>query len=269
MKKKMIGILCCMLMIVATLPVTGTLTVQPSKNGTENTQSEPLQSTPASPGFIGIKIVAKVTSVDDPNNLLGGVIQENDTMTGKYVYDPGIPDADPNPAKGHYSFTSSSCKFEVVADGLTFKNNPSNMDLSIWILNNFYGNTDEYQVLSLNNLQLDNGMLVTVIQWFLEDLNGTALDSDALPTTAPALVDWEQNGLIILGKDPGDPAKLYGIYAKVTSATKSSEVDVDEANNGGFSETMPFQYNQPLMHFWMKLLERFPSAFPILRHLMG
>lgn len=33
--------------------------------------------------------------------------------------------------------------------------------------------------------------------------------------------------------------------------------------------TMPRSYNIPLMQYWTKLLERFPNAFPILRHLLG
>ncbi|MFA5102676.1 MAG: PKD domain-containing protein, partial [Candidatus Thermoplasmatota archaeon] len=33
--------------------------------------------------------------------------------------------------------------------------------------------------------------------------------------------------------------------------------------------TMPFSYDHPILHFWKAFFERFPNAFPILRHLMG
>jgi len=33
--------------------------------------------------------------------------------------------------------------------------------------------------------------------------------------------------------------------------------------------TMPCSYNIPLIHFWERLFERSPHAFPILRHLLG
>jgi len=47
----------------------------------------------------------------------------------------------------------------------------------------------------------------------------------------------------------------------------------DTDNNWGpwgeLEVTMPFSYNMPFLQFWMKLLERYPNAFPILRHLLG
>jgi hypothetical protein len=38
---------------------------------------------------------------------------------------------------------------------------------------------------------------------------------------------------------------------------------------GTLSVTMPYSYNLPFMQFWLKIFERFPYAFPLLRHLMG
>lgn len=245
-----------MLMVVTAVPVTSAV---------NNTQLQVSAS-----GFIGIKIVAKVNSVDDPNNLLGDVIQVNDTITGKYVYDPGIPDSDPDTTRGHYPFTSSACKFEVFADGLTFKNNPSNMDFGIWIYNNHFGNTDEYSVLSLNNLQLDNGMLVTTIQWDIMDLNGTALDSDALPTTAPVLTEWELNSLILIGTDPADPTKTYGITAQVTKVTKNIAIDVEGVERNWATPTfLSSRIPSSFQVFWERMFQRFPQVFPILRQLLA
>jgi hypothetical protein len=257
MKNKIIGIFVCTLMMFATLvPVVAA----------ENVQAP---DTLAS-GIVGIKIVAKVDSVNDPNNLLGGVIHVNDTIKGKYVYDTGIPDSDPDTTQGHYKFTSTSCRFEVTAGGLVFKTNPSNMDYNIDISNNHISNWDEISVLSLNNLQLDNGMLVTIIQWDLVDYNGTALDSDALPTTAPVLTDWTSaNSLLLIGKDPSDLSKNYMIFAHVTRATKSKAVDVSGAEGRTPSMIIPYQYNHSFSQFWDKFFERFPNSFPRLRHLMG
>lgn len=237
---------------------------------TKNNAVYTYQTIPTNPGLIGIKIIAKVYSIYDPDNLLGGVIELNDTISGKYVYDSGIPDSNPDTTIGHYEFTSSSCRFEVTAGGLIFKTNPSNMDLSIWIYNNHLGNSDEYTVLSLNNLQLDNGMLVTVIQWDLVDYSGTVFDNDVLPTTAPDLADWtSQNNLILVGKDPSDPAKTYGIWAHVTQATKGKAIDMYGAESGTPSIIIPYQYNIPFLQFWNRLFERFSYAFPILRNLLG
>jgi hypothetical protein len=37
---------------------------------------------------------------------------------------------------------------------------------------------------------------------------------------------------------------------------------------GTLEVTMPFSFNIPFLQFWMRLLERFPNAFPILRFLL-
>ena len=53
-------------------------------------------------------------------------------------------------------------------------------DVEVW---------DEHAVPSTNNLQLSNGMLVLSIHFYLLDVNGATLNSDALPTTAAVLAD--------------------------------------------------------------------------------
>jgi hypothetical protein len=258
MKHKIVGVFACMLMIATFLPVV-------------SAANEKSTDTLAS-GLIGIKLAAKVFSVDDSNNLLEGAIEINDSITGKYIYDSGIPDSNPNPSHGIYQFKSSSCGFALKAGGLDFKTNPSDVQFNIDIYNNYITDWDEISVLSANNLQLSNGMLVTLIQWDLVDNNGTAIDSDVLPTTAPVLEDWPtSNNLILLGTDPSNPTKTYAIYAHVTSATKPIAIDVHnaESNLATLMSTRQFFYSLPIMQFWIKIFERFPYAFPILRHLMG
>lgn len=258
MRKKIIGMVICTLMITTVLPMAGAANVQ-SPNMLAS-------------GFIGIKLVAKVYSVDDPNNLLGGAIKVNDTITGKYVYDPGIPDSNPNPSHGIYQFTSSTCRFEVKAGGFDFKTNPSDVAFNIDTFDNYITGWDEISVLSTNNLQLSNGMLVTVIQWDLVDGNGTAIDSDALPTTAPVLEDWpSSNVLFLIGKNPSDPTKIYGILAHVTRATKSIAIDGEntQSNLAALTSTTHFFYDHLFLQTWERLLERFSQRGPILRHLLG
>jgi hypothetical protein len=224
--KKIIGILFCMLMIATALPIADAVNVQSTWCLKENIYSKYYQINQVNTGVIGIRIVAKVFEVNDPNNLLGGVIKVDDTITGKYIYDSGTVDTNPNPKIGEYPYTSSSFGFEVNAGGLVFKTNPSNVDFGLYIANNWY-NFDFYTVYSYNNLQLSNGMLVNDIRWQLVDYNGTAIDSDVLPTTAPVLADWEsQFGLSLSGKDPDDLSKEYTIRAHVAKATKKLSTDV-------------------------------------------
>jgi hypothetical protein len=253
MKNKIIGIFVCMLMIVTALPVAGAANVQTTWDVRENSYSELYLNTPSS-GLITIKIVAKVYEVDDPYNLLGGAIKVNDIINGKYIYDSGTPDEDPNPAIGTYRHTSSSFGVVVKAGGFDFKTNPSDVDFLIQILDNYYIQ-DAYIVNSPNNLQLSNGMLVNEISWYLVNNNNlTVVTSDVLPTTAPVLADWtEINDLRLIGSHPSQPFKIYGIKAHVTKATKTKARDA-------------FFTAQPIL-IW--LLERFPNMFPIPRHLMG
>lgn len=212
----------CTLMIATVLPVVGAANVQ---------SPDTLAS-----GLIGIKIVAKVYEVTDPHNLLGGVIKVNDTITGKYVYDAGTPDAFPaDPSVGKYDMISSSCGFEVGAGGLIFKTNPSDVDFYLLIINDYYAgypHPDLYVVCSQNNLQLANGMIVDWFQWELKDPNGTVLTNDSLLTTAPVLANWVSiYGLTLYGYDPANPSKEYVVRAHVTKATKNCVI-------GGYDATI-------------------------------
>jgi len=247
--------------------------VQTAWSAKGNNYSNLYQNAPADPmGFITIKLVAKVTSVIDYDNLLKGVMKVNDTITGEYVYDSGTLDTYSDPSIGHYEYTSSSFGFEVKAGGLVFKTNPSDVEFSIWIYNSVFYGSDEFIVLSSNNLQLSNGMLVTFIQWHLVDDNGTAIDSDALLTKAPVLADWKSSNTLMLGgKDPSDPNKAYMITAKVTRATKSKSVDTYDVKSElrTSSLTIPNQYNILFTQYMVKLFERLSHSFPVLRYLFG
>jgi hypothetical protein len=252
MNKKIVGIFVFTLLIVTAISATGAMNVQTTWYVHENNHYKPYQNTPAnSPGFICIKIIAKVAYISDTYNLLGDVIQINDTISGKYTYDSGTPDSNPDPKIGDYRHISSSFGIEVKAGNLVFKTNPSNVDFLIELVND-YGNPqrDFYLVQSYNNLQLSNGMFVDRIYWQLEDNTSSALSNTALPTTAPVLPKWQSKlGLTLIGYDPDNPSKGFVIRAHVTKATKSKARDV-------------YFTTQPIL-IW--LLERFPNIFPILQ----
>jgi hypothetical protein len=50
---------------------------------------------------------------------------------------------------------------------------------------------------------------------------------------------------------------------------KAKDINGNEGDWGQLSVTMPYSYNIPFQPFWEKLFERFPHAFPLLRHLLG
>ena len=72
---------------------------------------------------------------------------------------------------------------------------------------------------SRNNLPLANGFQVGNITWQLVDSTGTAVSSDALPTTAPRLADYQSNILIVIGEKSGN---IFDFAAQVTKVTKVS-----------------------------------------------
>lgn len=248
MKKKIIGVLICILFIINASLVIGTANFQTRCYVKENNYSEIYLITPANPSFITIKIDAKVDQVTDPYNLLGGIIHVNDTISGKYIYDPLAEDAYPNiPDVGIYLMNSSPCGFEVKASGLIFKTNqtnPNDINLNIEILNNYSDNGDIYAVLSDNNLPLSNRMLVDEIYWVLIDQNATALSDETLPTTAPNLSKWNSNGLCLIGGDPSSYYKIYSITAHVTKVTKTKARDNIAIDN----PILRFLENHPLLY---------------------
>ena len=75
--------------------------------------------------------------------------------------------------------------------------------------------SDDYVIASVDNNDLSNGTLVDIISWALSDSTGDALLSDAVPTAAPVLDDWQFNRL----KLEGDKSNFFLINAHVTSAT--------------------------------------------------
>ena len=87
MKNKIIGMVVCMLLIATALPIVNAMNVQTAWYTKKNNCSDPYPSNPAfSPGRVAIEIVAKVTEVSDSDNILGGAIHVDDTITGSFIF---------------------------------------------------------------------------------------------------------------------------------------------------------------------------------------
>jgi len=272
MKNKIIGIILCMLIFSPVLPVASAMNFQTLWCLKNNSNSIPYITTDSSK--ITVKIVATITEVQDSNTLLGGAIHVNDTITGKYVYDTGVADSEPDPNYGSYLYTSSPYGFEVKVGNFDFKSDPNNVYFAIGIINDWsmYGSPprDDFSLGSLNNLPLSNGLLVTSLEWDLTDTTATALSSDALPTTAPVLADWNSGqGVFIEGHSPSHPSQTFRIFAHVTEATKRNAINIFGTESGTPSTILPNHYNIPFMQFWITILERFPNAISILHNLLS
>jgi len=79
-------------------------------------------------------------------------------------------------------------------------------------------------------------------------------------------VEWSgpyASGMIVTVKHTFAAKGTYTIQAKAKDTLWV------ESTWGYLEVTMPCSYNIPLQWFWERVFERFPNAFPILRHMMG
>jgi len=170
-----------------------------------------------------VAITAEVTSVGDGTGtgLLENRINVGDTITGVYIYDLSTPDSDRWPDRGLYEHDASPAGITLMVGGLVFMTDPENVDFTVDIRDNagyIWGSEDSYALEAQNNLPLENGFPVQYISLELRDSSFSALSSDALPTTAPVLEDWDwETGFITIrswwGREYG-----FGIHANLTSA---------------------------------------------------
>ncbi|MFZ0034907.1 MAG: PEP-CTERM sorting domain-containing protein [Sedimentisphaerales bacterium] len=174
-----------------------------------------LAGAPLAKGYpVTIYIEAVVDTVEDSGNYLEGQINAGDIITGYYTYESTTPDSSPlDPVVGHYYHYSPPSGTSLTVSNFEFKTDPANVDFLVGIVNNNTSGQDIYWIDSYNNLDLSNGTSVDSITWQLNDPTGTVFSSDALPTTAPVLEDWQSNHLRVHGERGG-----YFINAHVTSA---------------------------------------------------
>jgi hypothetical protein len=86
-------------------------------------------------------------------------------------------------------------------------------------------------------------------------------------------IDWGDNSTLDSGFfESGEEVTVShtwwtkGVY---TIRVKAIDENFAESSWVSLTVTMPCSYTNPFLQFWMKLLERYPNAFPILRHLLG
>ncbi len=168
--------------------------------------------------LIPIAINAEVTSVWENLGALEGRVNVGDLITGVYVYDSATPDSYPDLSKniGLYEHYTSPAGITLTIGGFVFMTDPANVDFSIYIINDppvIGGLQEGYDIESRNNLPLPNGVLVGSISLSLRNYAGDVLSTDALPTTAPVLDDWN------LGRElaVGGIGRSFVVDARMTS----------------------------------------------------
>jgi hypothetical protein len=169
---------------------------------------QPVQAVP-----VTIQIEAVVDTVEDSGNYLGGLVDVCDVITGYYTYESTTPDSSPSdPVQGNYwNYSLPSGVYLSVGD-FDFRTNTNDIEFNVFIRNDNSSGHDIYGFDSLNNFPLSNGTIVDTIYWSLKDYTASVFSSDALPTTAPILDQWEENLLRFITD------REFLIDAHVTSA---------------------------------------------------
>jgi len=170
---------------------------------------------PAQAEWVTIQIEGVVDDISDHGNYLTGKVNIGDTITGWYTYDTSTPDTFPyqagNEYRGDYWHNSAPAGVSVFINDLEFKTDPLNVQFLMSITNAGYTySTDDYGLLSYNNISNMEGVSTDIISLALEDYSGTALSSDALPTAPPNLNLWQFNDLMVSG------GQNFGISGRVT-----------------------------------------------------
>ncbi len=166
-------------------------------------------------------VVQEVQDLGDGAGYLEGNIKVDDIITGTYTYDSSILDSSPSDAiHGNYWHYGPACGISLSVGGFEFRTDPASVYFLVEIINDGSiagggGVYDSYGSISYNNLPLSNGTVVDEISWLLIDGSGTALSSDALPTTAPVLDNWQSSRQMYLKGESREG--LYTIRARVTS----------------------------------------------------
>lgn len=168
---------------------------------------------PAQAALITITIEAQVDSVQDRSDRLEGNISAGDIITGTYTYESTTPDTSSLAYMAEYWHYAPPAGFSLSVGGFDFQTDPADVEFYVFVRNNNPPGDDTYRIYSYNNLALSTGAEVFGIAWDLYDYTGTALSSDALPTTPPVLDDWQSgNRLLLFGRCS------YVVEAHVTSA---------------------------------------------------
>ena len=133
--------------------------------------------------IVTIGITGDVTKIEGTAGVLEGRIDIGDIFSGSYTYDSSAAGLN-----GSYQFNTMPFGISLNMGDLLFASDPQNVDFLIEVSND---SIDSYFVSSSNNLPVLSGVIVSAIHWQLEDDTGTAINSDALPLTAPFLSDWQ------------------------------------------------------------------------------
>jgi len=172
-------------------------------------------------GLVIIQFNAEVTSVSDYWGILQGEITVGDTIAGTYTYDTSAPNLNPPGNLARYEYHAPPSGVSVHISGFESGSDPDNTNFFVEIEDDAHlvaGTRDTFSLVSENNLPFGSDVFVDDISLDFEDYSGHALSSVALPTHAPAVVDWSLAQVYISGNDLQNNRLFFSITGDLTSA---------------------------------------------------
>lgn len=170
---------------------------------------------PVASSVVTYKILAEITDVYDTDNLLGGIFVPGDAVTGTYTVDTGAPDLSPDDEMvGIYQQPSDQgLGFDLTLNGVALRSVSGQSEVNAWI-ESFPGGHDQFSIHSSYNETLPNGVPVQLIELGAIDIEGTALDSDALTADVPVAPGYDDTFFLFEGHS-ADGLSAYQVRGKL------------------------------------------------------
>ncbi len=133
----------------------------------------------AQAAIVTIGIEATIDEVIDESNLLDGVVKAGDIITGSYKYDSEVLDTEPDFQNvGVYHQYAPDYSISLNVNDMNISSNINDGYYRISVVNNSADKGgDAYSIVSINNMDLNNGLGIEIISWQLDDPTGTAISS--------------------------------------------------------------------------------------------
>jgi hypothetical protein len=165
---------------------------------------------------ITIQITGNVTSAS--GSALPSTIYQGVTFTGTYTYDSSVAPTIDYLEYYHY-VQNAPYGIDLLMSGYEFNTVPGHVgQFDVRVMNDSPSLNlwDYYEVESYQTISDPSIGFAVDLRWVLGDIKHTALDSTALPVTAPVLATWGYNTLRISGSDTS--GHTVSIYGTVTQA---------------------------------------------------
>lgn len=188
-------------------------------------------------GRVVVPYRARVTLVEDPNQVLGGQVRVGQELTGSYTYHVPASDSGPMPGVSTYAFAQPGEGITAYVNALAFASDPAATDFTIEILNDRQG-MDSFALTSRRivgeNLVTGIAVPADAISWSLSDPRQLALADTILTALPPDLGQWSASDLLIVRlADPADPIAVgWTIRARVEAVGNQSPPPLPPAPYG-------------------------------------